>query len=111
MTNGLASLGFLSVDELTIEAPAKQVVATYLCPSASNRTPAYAVMDENDESRLAVRLMQADNRDETGEMLAKLKVVSVLESLPGVGKVTERNLHALGIRKVGDLARLQLRLV
>jgi prepilin-type N-terminal cleavage/methylation domain-containing protein/prepilin-type processing-associated H-X9-DG protein len=28
-------------------APARQVVATYLCPSASNRTPAYAVMDEN----------------------------------------------------------------
>ncbi len=26
--------------------------------------------------------------------------------IPGVGKVTEANLHALGIRKVGDLARL-----
>jgi DNA polymerase IV len=26
--------------------------------------------------------------------------------VPGVGKVTERNLHALGIRKVGDLAKL-----
>jgi DNA polymerase-4 len=26
--------------------------------------------------------------------------------VPGVGKVTERNLHAFGIRKVGDLARL-----
>jgi DNA polymerase IV len=26
--------------------------------------------------------------------------------VPGVGKVTERNLHALAIRKVGDLARL-----
>lgn len=26
--------------------------------------------------------------------------------IPGVGKVTEKNLHALGIRKVGDLARL-----
>ena len=26
--------------------------------------------------------------------------------VPGVGKVTEKNLHALGIRKVGDLARL-----
>ena len=25
---------------------------------------------------------------------------------PGVGKVTEKNLHAVGIRKVGDLARL-----
>src|SRR5947207_15174628 len=28
----------------------------------------------------------ADTKDEAGEMLAKLKVVSVLESLPGVGK-------------------------
>ncbi|HWB84865.1 MAG TPA: DNA polymerase IV [Bryobacteraceae bacterium] len=26
--------------------------------------------------------------------------------VPGVGKVTEKNLHALGIRKVGDLAKL-----
>src|ERR1700693_2576582 len=26
--------------------------------------------------------------------------------VPGVGKVTEKNLHAVGIRKVGDLARL-----
>ncbi len=26
--------------------------------------------------------------------------------IPGVGKVAEKNLHALGIRKVGDLARL-----
>lgn len=26
--------------------------------------------------------------------------------IPGVGKVTEKNLHALGIRKVGDLAKL-----
>ena len=26
--------------------------------------------------------------------------------IPGVGKVTEKNLHALGIRKIGDLARL-----
>jgi DNA polymerase IV len=26
--------------------------------------------------------------------------------IPGVGKVTEKNLHALGIRKVGDLGRL-----
>lgn len=34
--------------------------------------------------------------------LAPLEVRKV----PGVGKVTERNLHALGIRKVGDLARL-----
>jgi hypothetical protein len=35
---------------------------------------------------------QADNRDESGEMLCKLKVVSVLESLPGVGKVRARNI-------------------
>ena len=27
--------------------------------------------------------------------------------IPGVGKVTEKNLHDLGIRKVGDLARLE----
>ena len=35
---------------------------------------------------------QADLRTESGEMLAKLKVVSVLESLPGVGKVRARNI-------------------
>ena len=29
-----------------------------------------------------------------------------VRKVPGVGKVTERNLQALGIRKVGDLARL-----
>jgi DNA polymerase IV len=29
-----------------------------------------------------------------------------VRKVPGVGKVTERNLHALGIRKVGDMARL-----
>jgi DNA polymerase-4 len=29
-----------------------------------------------------------------------------VRKVPGVGKVTERNLHALGIRKVGDLAQL-----
>jgi hypothetical protein len=34
----------------------------------------------------------ADTKDEAGEMLAKLKVVSVLESLPGVGKVRARNI-------------------
>src|SRR3954469_19911748 len=33
-----------------------------------------------------------DRGDESGNMLAKLKVVSVLESLPGVGKVRARNL-------------------
>jgi DNA polymerase-4 len=34
--------------------------------------------------------------------LAPLEV----RKIPGVGKVTEKNLHALGIRKVADLARL-----
>src|SRR6201987_5931666 len=29
-----------------------------------------------------------------------------VRKVPGVGKVTEKNLHALGIRKVGDLANL-----
>ena len=29
-----------------------------------------------------------------------------VRKIPGVGKVTEKNLHALGIRKVGDLAAL-----
>jgi DNA polymerase-4 len=29
-----------------------------------------------------------------------------VRKVPGVGKVAEKNLHALGIRKVGDLARL-----
>ena len=29
-----------------------------------------------------------------------------VRKIPGVGKVTERNLHACGIRKVGDLAAL-----
>ena len=32
-----------------------------------------------------------------------------MRKVPGVGKVTEKNLHALGIRKVGDLARLDER--
>ena len=36
------------------------------------------------------------------QFLAPLDV----RKIPGVGKVTEKNLHALGIRKVGDLARL-----
>jgi len=30
-----------------------------------------------------------------------------VRKIPGVGKVTEQNLHALGIRKVGDLAKLE----
>jgi DNA polymerase-4 len=29
-----------------------------------------------------------------------------IRRIPGIGKVTEKNLHAIGIRKVGDLARL-----
>jgi DNA polymerase-4 len=29
-----------------------------------------------------------------------------VRKVPGVGKVTEKNLHSFGIRKVGDLARL-----
>ena len=29
-----------------------------------------------------------------------------VRKVPGVGKVTEKNLHALGIRKIGDLAEL-----
>ena len=31
--------------------------------------------------------------------------------VPGVGKVTEQNLHAAGVRKVGDLARMDERLL
>ncbi len=34
----------------------------------------------------------ADRKDEAGEMLAKLKVESVLDSLPGVGTVRARNI-------------------
>jgi hypothetical protein len=34
----------------------------------------------------------ADRKDGAGEMLAKLKVVSVLESLPGVGTVRARGI-------------------
>ena len=37
------------------------------------------------------------------KFLAPLNV----REIPGVGKVTEKNLHALGIRKVGDLARFE----
>ncbi len=37
---------------------------------------------------------QADLKDETGAMLAKLRVVSVLESLPGIGKVNATRLDA-----------------
>lgn len=40
---------------------------------------------------------------EEPKFLAPLDV----RSIPGVGKVTEQNLHELGIRKVGDLATLE----
>jgi DNA polymerase-4 len=40
-----------------------------------------------------------------GEEAAFLAPLDV-RKVPGVGKVTEKQLHALGIRKVGDLARL-----
>lgn len=40
---------------------------------------------------------------EEAKFLAPLDV----REIPGVGKVMESNLHALGIRKVGDLARLE----
>src|SRR5437879_6291823 len=39
---------------------------------------------------------------EEAKFLAPLNV----RDIPGVGKVMEQNLHALGIRKVGDLARI-----
>ena len=40
---------------------------------------------------------------EEAKFLAPLDV----REIPGVGKVMEANLHALGIKKVGDLARLE----
>ena len=40
---------------------------------------------------------------EEARFLAPLEV----RKIPGVGKVTEKNLHACGIRKVGDLAALE----
>ena len=43
-----------------------------------------------------------DRGDESGNMLAKLKVVSVLESLPGVGKVGDKQRERL-LRVVDDL--------
>ena len=43
----------------------------------------------------------ADTKDEAGEMLSKLKVVSVLESLPGVGKVRGAQPH-VGTRHLGE---------
>ncbi|SPE42768.1 DNA polymerase IV [Candidatus Sulfopaludibacter sp. SbA3] len=43
-----------------------------------------------------------------GSEVAYLAPLDV-RKVPGVGKVTEKNLHAVGIRKVGDLARLDER--
>jgi hypothetical protein len=48
---------------------------------------------------------QADRGDESGKMLAKLKVVSVLESLPGVGKVRARNI--MSELEISETRRLQ----
>jgi hypothetical protein len=54
---------------------------------------------------------QADRGDETADMLSKLKVVAVVESLPGVGKVNARRLmKALKVaesRRIGGLGRKQ----
>ena len=57
----------------------------------------------------------AERGDESGDMLAKLKVVSVLESLPGVGKVkARRTMDEIGIsetrrvRGLGDQQRSKL---
>jgi len=60
---------------------------------------------------LAELFEQADRRDESGTMLAKLKVVSVLESLPGIGKVNAtRLMRALDIsetRRLGGVGQNQ----
>jgi hypothetical protein len=48
---------------------------------------------------------QTDRRDDSGKMLAKLKVVSVLESLPGVGKVRARNI--MTELEISETRRLQ----
>ena len=46
-----------------------------------------------------------DRGDESGNMLAKLKVVSVLESLPGVGKVRAR--HLMSELEISESRRLR----
>ena len=60
---------------------------------------------------LAELFEQADLRDEAGTMLSKLKVVSVLESLPGIGKVNAvRLMRALGVsesRRLGGVGQNQ----
>jgi S13-like protein len=48
---------------------------------------------------------QTDRGDDSGKMLAKLKVVSVLESLPGVGKVRARNI--MSELDISETRRLQ----
>ena len=48
---------------------------------------------------------QTDRGDDSGKMLAKLKVVSVLESLPGVGKVRARNI--MTELEISETRRLQ----
>ena len=47
----------------------------------------------------------AERGDESGDMLAKLKVVSVLESLPGVGKVRAR--HLMSELEISESRRLR----
>lgn len=54
---------------------------------------------------------QADRGDAEAEMLSKLKVLAVVESLPNVGKVNARRLmRAVGIkesRRIGGVGRKQ----
>ena len=54
---------------------------------------------------------QADRKDEAGGMLAKLRVVKVLESLPGIGKVNAtRLMRALDVsdtRRLGGVGQKQ----
>ena len=54
---------------------------------------------------------QADRKDDSGPMLAKLRVVNVLESLPGIGKVNAtRLMRALDVsdtRRLGGVGQKQ----
>ena len=89
-------------------------------PAAARRAPA----PSEDESRDAAQLLDRDrhlapDRESFfGPGQAQRRLVDCARAggerswrrwtcakIPGVGKVTEQNLHALGIRKVGDLAR------
>ena len=54
---------------------------------------------------LAELFEAVDRGDESGDMLAKLKVVSVLESLPGVGKVRAR--HIMSELEISESRRLR----